>query len=146
MDIKFEGLDEIIKKVENSYNQVEMEKIDKKILRKCGEISAPVVKRNTPKSKDNKKSGKKGYRPDGHLSENIPNKVVKRKGSYYAIVGWESKTISKSNWFYAKYLEWGTSKKPPIGMFGKTKVQLKPKYEEIAKEEYEKVLKDTLEG
>lgn len=145
MDIKFEGLDEIMVGIEKFYNEVEERNIDKKILKKCGEITIPVLKRNTPKSKDNKKSGRKGYRPNGHLADNIPTRVVrKQEGYYYMLVGW-GKIGRHTNWFYAKYLEWGTSKIPPVAMFGTTQAELEPQYDEIAKEEYEKALKEVLE-
>lgn len=45
----------------------------------------------------------------GHLKDNIPkNKIIKNGTNHYISVGWEKG--DNSDYFYAKFPEWGTSK------------------------------------
>lgn len=142
MGVGITGLDDLIRKVEELSNESQLDKTNKEIFKECEELTMPVLKRNTPRSKDVRKSGIKGNRPGTHLADNIPI-IVRRKleGYYYMMIGWD-KLGRRTPFFYAKYLEWGTSKMPPIGMFGKTQSQLESKYEQIGIKYYEKLLKE----
>lgn len=142
MYLKVEGLDDLIKISEKLASAKKIEDTNKAIFDECNELIGPVLKRNTPVSKDNRKSGIKGNRPAGDLRDNIPTKVVRKQaGYYYMLVGWE-KISKKTPWFYAKYLEWGTSKINPVAMFGKTQEELQNQFEQIGLKHYEKLVKE----
>ena len=94
-----------------------------------------------PRSADNSKSGRNGYRPPGHARDNIPKKVTTKKGE----VGWELNGDAQ-NWFYMKFVEWGTSKMPPRDFLNNTKSECESEYHMIADQEYQKALNEKLGG
>ena len=142
MGMGISGLDDLMRKVESLGDETLIASVNRDVFAECEEITIPVLKRNTPKSKDVRKSGIKGNRPYSHLADNIPV-MVRRKlsGYYYMMIGWGT-VGRKTPFFYAKYLEWGTSKMLPAGMFGKTQSQLEWQYEAIGFKHYEKMLKE----
>ena len=93
------------------------------------------------RSADNSKSGRNGYRPPGHARDNIPKKVTTKKGE----VGWELNGDAQ-NWFYMKFVEWGTSKMPPRDFLNNTKSECESEYHMIADQEYQKALNEKLGG
>ncbi len=141
MKIEFEGLDELIKIAQSIGSESEINETNEKILKECGVLAKNRLRTNTPRSSNNANSGKSGDRPSGHLADNIPTRVVRKQaGYYYMLVGWEN-IGRKTPWFYAKFLEWGTSKiNPPVAMFGTTQAELEDKFEKIGVDAYEKLI------
>ncbi|MDK0737885.1 hypothetical protein P5E70_04435 [Clostridium perfringens] len=138
--IEFEGLDELIKTCESLATENQLENTDKKVLKECGDLAYETVKPLIHKSKDNSKSGRKGSRPNGHASDNIPKpKISKKKGKLQCIVGWEKS--DNTPYFYMKMEEWGTSKRPPHHSFGVVNKLLRKQYSNIALKHYEKLVK-----
>ena len=139
-EMEFEGLDELIKTVESLATEVQVEDVNKKILKECGELAYQTVKPLIHESADNSKSGRHGSRPSGHARDNVPRPKLRRKGGrQYIVVGWEK--TDNSPYFYEKFEEWGTSQRPPHHSFGLVNKMLKNKYDDIAKKEYEKLIK-----
>lgn len=139
MNIKFEGLDELIKEVEKVANQAEIEKINTKILEKCGKGAQGVVKNKMPRSENPMISGRNGSRTGKHSADNVPLSGVKNKNGYQSIiVGWEKSDISP--YFYVKFTEWGTSKLKPQAYMLNTKLELEGFFSTIAEEEYERLI------
>lgn len=135
IEFKFEGLEELIKKTEELASDAEISKTNRAIFQKCADITLPRMKSHMPKSADNSKSGKKGYRPPGHASDNIPKKVSAKS----AQVGWKLKGDAE-NWFYMKFVEWGTSKMPPRDFIENTIEESEGDYGRIADQEYQSLL------
>lgn len=143
--MEFTGLEELIKTVEELGTEQDLEKANKKVLEKCGDLAYKVVQPLIHKSKDNSKSGPqhKGSPrlvPPGHAANNVPKPRIKKKnGRQYVIVGWEKG--DNSEFFYMKMEEWGTSKRPPHHSFGKVNKILRKQYDNIAIKEYENLIK-----
>lgn len=139
-EIEFEGLDELIKTVESLASETKLENTNKKILKECGDLAYETVKPLIHKSNDNSKSGRKGSRPSGHASDNVPAPKFRRKGGIqYIIVGWEK--TDNSPYFYMKFEEWGTSQRAPHHSFGTVNKLLSKSYDDIAKKEYTNLVK-----
>ena len=144
IEMEFEGLDELIKIVDSLATETQVESINKKILKECGELAYSTVKPLIHESDNNSTSGRSGSRPNGHARDNVPKPKLRKKGGRtYVVVGWEKS--DKSPYYYMKMEEWGTSQRPPHHSFGLVNKMLKKKYDEIAIKEYEKLIKK-LEG
>ncbi|CEN29827.1 HK97-gp10 family putative phage morphogenesis protein [Paraclostridium sordellii] len=144
IEMEFEGLDELIKRVESLATETQVESINKKILKECGELAYSTVKPLIHESDNNSNSGRRGSRPSGHARDNVPKPKLRKKGGrVYVVVGWEKS--DKSPYYYMKMEEWGTSQRPPHHSFGLVNKMLKKKYDDIAKKEYEKLIRK-LEG
>lgn len=110
--MKLQGFEELQKSFEAMASDAEAAEVEKKIVRRCRDIAAEKMRGKVPKSRDNSKSGKKGYRPAGHAADNVPVSGIRsRGGSPSATVGWEK--ADNSQFFYVKFVEWGTSKMQP---------------------------------
>lgn len=146
IDLDFEGLDNLIKQVEKISTDAEIKKTTKKVLKECGDLAFETVKPMVHKSKDHSKSGPqhKGSPrlvPPGHARDNIPKPRIKSKnGNMYVVVGWEKS--DNEDYFYMKFEEWGTSKRPPHTTFGKVNKMLRNEYEEIALKEFNEMLEE----
>lgn len=68
-------------------------------------------------------------------------KVTTKKGE----VGWKLNGDAQ-NWFYMKFVEWGTSKMPPRDFLNNTKSECESEYHMIADQEYQKALNEKLGG
>lgn len=141
LSFKFEGFEEVQRGVEALASDAEIGRLNKKIFQRSADVTEPRMKKHMPKSADNSKSGKFGYRPPGHASENIPKKVTTKKGE----VGWNLDGDAE-NWFYMKFVEWGTSKMPPRDFINNTKEESEADYHRIAEEEYQRILDQKLGG
>lgn len=152
MDIEFDflGWDEIVKEVSKLSDEDSMDKLNKDIIKKQAEYAKPRIENRMPKSKNHKKSGAQHKHtnrqvPPGHIKDNIPtSKTKKKKGFMFIVLGWEKS--DDSEYFYGKFLEWGTSKMKPYAMFAKTKVEVQKELNEIGVKEYTKVLQEKLGG
>lgn len=138
--MEFEGLDEIIKTIEELGTEQDLENVNKKVLKECGELAYKIVEPLIHRSEDNSKSGRTGSRPHGHAVDNIPRpKFKKIKGKQYIIVGWDK--ADNSEYWYMKIEEWGSSQRPPHHAFGKVNKLLRKQYDNIAKKHYENLIK-----
>lgn len=138
---EFEGLGELQKKIEQLADDAEIGKTNKEIFRRCAEVTHPRMQSKMPRSADSAKSGKKGYRPPGHAKDNVPVKVTAKYGE----VGW-TMLGDAENWFYMKFVEWGTSKQPPRDFIFNVREESDADYGKIAGEEYQKLLDAKLGG
>jgi HK97 gp10 family phage protein len=143
MDIAFEfvGFDETKAAVEALSSSAEVGALNKRIFQKSADVTEPRMKSHMARSADNSKSGKNGYRPPGHAADNIPKKATTKKGE----VGWKLNGDAE-NWFYMKFVEWGTSKMPPRDFIANTKEESEPDYILIADQEYQRALNEKLGG
>ena len=137
----FKGLDELQRKMEELASSSEISKTNKKIYQKAADVTKPVMESNMARSGNNARSGRKGYRPPGHAADNIPLKVTTKKG----VVGWE-KLTDAADFFYMKFVEWGTTKQPPQDFIYNTLSETNGKYGEIAEQEYKALLSSKLKG
>ena len=138
---EFEGLKELQNKLETLASDSEIRKTNKQIFQRSVDYTEPRMKTVMARAADNSKSGKKGYRPSGHAADNIPTKVTTKGGE----VGW-TLLGDAENWFYMKYVEWGTSKMPPRDFLNNTKSECESEYHMIADQEYQKALNEKLGG
>lgn len=141
IEIEFEGLDQLKKQIEQLADEAEINATNKKIYQQCADVTQPRMQSHMPRSADNTKSGKKGYRPAGHAKDNVPKKVTTRQ----AEVGW-SMLGDAENWFYMKFVEWGTSKQPPQDFIYNTMQECDGDYSRIADEEYQALLNEKIGG
>lgn len=108
----FEGLNELVQQVNALADENEMQQIERRIVTKSRDIAAERMKGKIKRSANNRKSGKRGYRPPGHAADNIPVSGIKMSGGEpSASVGWEK--ADSSAFFYMKFVEWGTYKMAP---------------------------------
>lgn len=141
LTFEFEGLSELQKHIESLADDTEIKKTNKKIFKSAVEYTKPRMKSNMARSADNSRSGKKGYRPPGHAADNIPTKVTVKGGE----VGW-SLLGDAENWFYMKFVEWGTTKQPPQDFLYNTVEECRDEWNRIADDEYQKLLDEKLGG
>ena len=109
------------------------------------------MQKNVPKSKDHSKSGrwikKQGFKQYSgqHAADSIPvSKTKNTANGPAADVGW--KKSDNSEFFYVKFVEWGTSKMPPRGFIKKTIAQCEPVYQGISNSELQKFANQKLGG
>ena len=138
---EFEGLNEIQRQLEQLADEAEIKATNKKIFQKCVNVTEPRMRAKIPRSADNSKSGKKGYRPPGHAKDNLPTKVT----NTYGEVGW-SLLNDAENWFYLKFVEWGTSRQPPRDFIFNVREESDTDYSHIAEAEYQDLLNKKLGG
>lgn len=111
IELRFDGLQELINKLERAGKLDEIASTQEKLIMSGTEEAKKQIKSHFPRSGDNSKSGKKGYRPSGHFVDNIPQTNIKQnsKGMYLTL---GAKT-EKDPYFYSKFPNFGTSKQPP---------------------------------
>lgn len=147
ISMEFLGLTQMQKEIERLSTESELKALNKKIVKKAGEIGQKEAKSQIKKkaySKDPTKSGRKGSRTGQHAADNVPIKASTRSGNYGELVGWDEGDVSP--FFYMKFHEWGSSMHKPKGFMLEA---ARPTYEalkSIAEEEYEKVLRKKLGG
>lgn len=138
--MEFEGLQDLIKAVEKVATEEEINVATRKALKKILPLAEVESKKNYPRSDNPEKSGRAGSRTGQHSADNVPSKIKKQNGKYVAIIGWEKGDTSP--YFYNKFLEWGTSKMDARHMFFNTYKKQSNNYDDIFKEEFEKLLKE----
>ena len=145
--MEFTGLNEIQREIEKLSTESELKALNKKIVKRSGEIGQQEAKSQIRKkaySKNPMKSGRKGSRTGQHAADNVPKKASTQSGNYGELIGWDRGDVSP--FFYMKFHEWGTSIHKPKGFMLDA---AKPTYaalKSIAEEEYERVLKEKLGG
>lgn len=137
--IEVTGLDELIKECERLGGKSATDKVNRNILKKTGKLTQNEAKVKAPRSDNPLNSGRKGSRTGQHMGDNIPISGVKNKnGSLYIIVGWEKG--DDSPFFYAKFIEWGTSKIPANPFLLNALNKYKKDFTSIAEKEYSKLI------
>lgn len=145
--MEFTGLNEIQREIGKLSTESELKALNKKIVKRAGEIGQQEAKSQIRKkaySKNPMKSGRKGSRTGQHAADNVPKKASTQSGNYGELIGWDRGDVSP--FFYMKFHEWGTSIHKPKGFMLDA---AKPTYaalKSIAEEEYERVLKEKLGG
>lgn len=145
--MEFTGLNETQREIEKLSTESEIKALNKKIVKRAGEIGQQEAKSQIQKkaySKNPMKSGRKGSRTGQHAADNVPKKASTQSGNYGELIGWDRGDVSP--FFYMKFHEWGTSIHKPKGFMLDA---AKPTYaalKSIAEEEYERVLKEKLGG
>lgn len=139
--MEFVGLDKLMKQIESLASTTEIDALNKRIFQRCADVTQPKMKANMARSVDNSKSGRRGYRPPGHAADNIPVKVSKNK----AEVGWNL-TGDAENFFYMKFVEWGTTKQPPQDFIYTTLDEVDGEISSIAEQECQTMLNQKLGG
>ena len=145
--MEFTGLNETQREIEKLSTDSEIKALNKKIVKRAGEIGQQEAKSQIRKkaySKNPMKSGRKGSRTGQHAADNVPKKASTQSGNYGELIGWDRGDVSP--FFYMKFHEWGTSIHKPKGFMLDA---AKPTYaalKSIAEEEYERVLKEKLGG
>ena len=145
--MEFTGLNEIQREIEKLSTESELKALNKKIVKRAGEIGQQEAKSQIRKkaySKNPMKSGRKGSRTGQHAADNVPKKASTQSGNYGELIGWDRGDVSP--FFYMKFHEWGTSIHKTKGFMLDA---AKPTYaalKSIAEEEYERVLKEKLGG
>lgn len=108
----FDGLEELQKQFEALADDKETAAVERKIVTQCRDYAAARMCGKVPKSANNAKSGKKGYRPSGHAADNVPVSNIRMSGgSPTATVGWEK--ADNREYFYIEFVEWGTYRMQP---------------------------------
>ena len=136
-----EGFDRLRTQVETLSSDSEIAALNKRIYQRSADVTEPRMKAHMPRSADNSKSGRNGYRPPGHAADNIQKKATSRKGE----VGWKLDGDAQ-NWFYMKFVEWGTSKMPARDFIENTMQESESDYNQIAEEEFQRALNEKLGG
>ena len=96
--LDFDGLDAIIKDL-NKMNQILESNVVDNALKQSIMPAYNEAKKLAPKDKINKE-GK-------HMADNIPLKLIKEGSCKSVEYGWEKS--DNSDFYYAKFVEWGTS-------------------------------------
>ena len=93
--------------------------------------------RRIPRAADHKKSGSAWSKPSGGpAADNVPQENPKKSGDGYAAkVGWT--LDDNSEYFYMKFVNWGTLKMPPRDFVEPTAQAVEPQLQKIAEEEYQ---------
>lgn len=115
MDIEIAGL----KEIQASFTEFEAKVIaaNTDALLQSAKVVKSKGEKLAPRASDHSKSGPqhKGHKrssPPNHMGDSIPiGKVKKNKGNSKIDVGW--KLSDNSEYMYAKWVEFGTSKMPP---------------------------------
>lgn len=145
--MEFTGLNEIQREIEKLSTESELKALNKKIVKRAGEIGQQEAKSQIRKkaySKNPMKSGRKGSRTGQHAADNVPKKASTQSGNYGELIGWDRGDVSP--FFYMKFHEWGTSIHKPKGFMLDAAKSTYAALKSIAEEEYERVLKEKLGG
>jgi len=100
--LDFDGLDAIVKDLNKMNQLLESSMIDDALEEAIQPAYKDAIKR-APRDK----KGHRGKYGDGHMADNIPLKLVRENGFRSIEYGWEKS--DNSDYFYAKFVEWGTS-------------------------------------
>lgn len=134
-----------MKSLEECTTDTELKATNKRIVNRSTPIVKEAMEKRIPVSANNATSGKVGYRPGGHAKQNVPISRISTRGTQaWAEVGW---TLGDSSeYFYMKFVEWGTWKMPPRDFIEAAIKETENQIAQIAKEEYEALLAAKLGG
>ena len=141
VSLDFSGLKEIQQLLQSLASDSEINKTNKKIFQRAVDYSKPIMEQHMPRSENNARSGKKGYKPPGHAADNIPTEATVKSGT----VGW-TLLGDAQNWFYMKFVEWGTENPEKKGrdFILNTTKESYDQWDKIADQEYQKLLNEKL--
>ena len=114
ISMEFLGLNEMQKEIERLSTESELKALNKKIIKRAGEIGLQEAEgqiRKKAYSSNPMKSGRKGSRTGQHAADNVPKKGTTQSGNYGELVGWDRGDTSP--FFYMKFHEWGTTMHKP---------------------------------
>lgn len=143
---KAEGFEDLIAKVEKLANE-EIVKTNKEVLKESGLLVQGKAKELSPISNNHMLSGKWKTKmhfrmtPPEHMKEVIPLKIKGGKRPC-AIIGWQ-RNSDEDNSFYAKFIEYGTSRMPAIPFLQTALDSSETEINDIAKEKYTKLINET---
>lgn len=101
-ELELSGLDELLNQLREVSNKAS--RVENAALLAAAESVQNTASRLAPRSVETR-------RPIGHLADNIViSKVTKKDGVKYVAIG--PARGDNNVFFYAKFIEWGTSKKP----------------------------------
>lgn len=100
--LDFDGLDAIVKDLNKMAKVLDSSMIDD-ALEEAIQPAYETAKKTAPRNK----KGHIGKYGNGHMADNIPLKLVTENGLKTIEYGWEKS--DNSDYFYAKFVEWGTS-------------------------------------
>jgi len=100
--LDFDGLDAIVKDLNKMAKVLNSSMIDD-ALEEAIQPAYETARKTAPRNK----KGHIGKYGTGHMADNIPLKLVTENGLKTIEYGWEKS--DNSDYFYAKFVEWGTS-------------------------------------
>lgn len=143
--MELQGFDELQKNFEALASDAESAAVERKIVKRCRDIAAEKMSTKVPKSRDNAKSGKKGYRPSGHAADSVPVSGIRQQGGHpSATVGWEK--ADNDQFFYVKFVEWGTTKMKPRDFIYSTINECWAEFDAIAEKEIQAFVESKIGG
>lgn len=131
--LDFDGIDAIIKDL-GKMDEILNSSIVDNALTEAIQPAYQTAKRTAPRNK----KGHRGY-GTGHMADNIPLKLVRENDFRSIEYGWEKS--DNSDYYYAKFVEWGTSnekypKRPFLNKsMSKNKVKCFDAFAEIIRKE-----------
>lgn len=143
--LDFSGIEETLKQLEDCATDKEQRAANKRVVERSQPIVKKAMQGHIPVSADNATSGKIGYRPGGHAKENVPISKIRTSGTQtWAEVGW---TLGDSSeYFYMKFVEWGTWKMPPRDFIEVAIRETEYQIAAIAEQEYKALIARKLGG
>ena len=145
IEMEFEGLDKLQEAFQTLATDAQVQQVERRIVTRCRDYAAIKMAEKVPKSRDNSKSGKKGYRPPGHAASNVPVSGIRTAGGLpFATVGWEK--ADSSAFFYVKFIEWGTHKMQPRDFIYTTLNECRATWDRFAENEIQSFISDKLGG
>lgn len=145
LGVTFTGLEELLKACEDCASEAELGIVNRRIVERSANVVKEAMQKRIPVSADNSKSGKKGVRPGGHARPNVPVSSIKMTGAAASVeVGW--KLSDASEYFYMKFVNWGTTKMAPREFIQSAVAEVEDQIGEIARHEYEALLKAKIGG
>ena len=102
--ITFDGIDDMMKDLKEMAKLLDSGSVDSALY----DAIQPAYKRAKSTAAKNKK-GHIGKYGDGHMADNIPLKLVRDGKTRSIEYGWEKS--DNSDYYYSKFVEWGTSNK-----------------------------------
>lgn len=139
MQIKFEGLEELIREFENVANEDNVDKVNINIIKECAKVVEKNLKPRVHRSKEVKYSGITGMRTGQHAADNIEvTKVKGKRGIRFAYVGWDQSKSEPYN--YMQWEEWGNTTRAPHAILYPTIEASQGEMSKVAEAEYSKML------
>lgn len=143
INLEFTGLKELMAGVEKAAAEHEIYTLNKSIIEEVRPQILAIMKKETPKSSDISKSGRGwgSQRPvSTHVAEAIPAGKIKKSGTGASTtIGWE-KEGDAGDYFYIKYIEWGSIYHPPRQITEKVGKQAEPLMNIVAEKKYQSFL------
>ena len=142
MKIQLDGtaLQELAQALERAAGDETRAAADKRIVKRGADLAKPEMERRIPRARDHSTSGSATSKPsNGPAADNVPQENPKKDGEgYSAKVGWTLE--DNSEYFYMKFVNWGTLKMPPRNFITPTAQAVEPQLTKIAEEEYQEEL------